>query len=86
MIDAVAYIEWGGQYDVRDLELIEWDGQFQYEDLTGGHMTIHNCVAERSSKREAKQALCSFLFHLGESSTYIDFGSEGIIRACDPRG
>lgn len=80
--EAKAYIEWGGQYDVRDLELIAWQGTFVWEDMTGGHMTIHDFLTPRATESEATEDLKRVVFGLGEPSTYIDFG-DIIVRKAD---
>lgn len=80
-IDAKAYILWGGQYDVRELELIEYQGMFQYDDMTGGYVTIHDYTEPRPTKEQAKADLMKYVFDLGEPTSYIDFGPEGIERS-----
>ncbi len=80
--DAVAYILWGGQYDVREMELIEYPiGSFHYEDNTGGYLTLHNCYPHDFQTAElAKFALLQTVFTWGEDTSYVDFGEAGIIR------
>lgn len=82
-IDAVAYVEWGGQYDRRELKLDDWHGKYWYEDETGGDYSF--TTNEYDSPREAKQALLRDVFRIGEPETFVDFGEFGIIRACDPQ-
>lgn len=76
---AMAYVEWGGAYDRRRLELIKDGDTYQYEDLTGGHVSLTQDSAY-ATVEAAKQMLLSVVFALGESRTYIDFGTGGIVR------
>jgi hypothetical protein len=79
-IDAIAYIEWGGQYDRRELELIEYPpGEFSFEDMTGGHLTLHNYLSVHTSVESAKTELVNFVRQLGEPASYVDFGGRGIV-------
>ena len=83
-VDAIAYVEWGGAYDTRELELIEYPkGKFFYEDLTGGHVSLTQATAY-NSPQTAKTVLLRVVFLLGEEHTFIVFGEAGIIRKLDP--
>ncbi len=85
-VDAIAYVEWGGAYDTRELELIEYPaGRWFYEDLTGGCAVSLTQETAYESPREAKRMLLSVVFALGEPDSFIDFGDAGIIRKCDPQ-
>lgn len=79
---ATAYVEWGGAYDVRRMELIEYKGRFQYEDLTGGHVSLSQDSTYKTAEN-AKSALLKVVFILGEENTYIDFETGGIVRKRD---
>lgn len=72
------YIEWGGQYDVREVALVFWQGKYSYEDLTGGHLVLHNHLSDHDTLAAAKEELERFVFNLGESRTFIDYGSEQV--------
>lgn len=74
-----AYVEWGGMYDIRKLELIIWQGHYSYEDRTGGHVSLTQ-DSEYATLAEATAALIKVVFTLGESRTYLDFGTGGIVK------
>ena len=77
------YVLWGGQYDVREMEVIDYDGAYHLEDTTGGHISF---TTERyMDVGDAKVALANHVFSIGEPTSYIDFGEDGVWRDCDPR-
>jgi hypothetical protein len=82
-MEAKVYIEWGGAYDARNMELIEWEGRFHWEDNTGGYMTLHNQYEPQDSREKADEVLLAFVMNLGEPHTFIEFEDRGVIRKRD---
>lgn len=77
---AKVYIMWGGMYDVRELAVVVWQGKFSYEDLTGGFLILHSCLAQHETVQQAQEELIRFVSSLGEEQTYIDFGEGGVVH------
>lgn len=75
-----AYILWGGMFDTRDIQLLHWKGKWQWEDLTGGHMTLHNVVHESDTPEMADIRLMDYVFELGEPGTWLQLGDK-VIRS-----
>jgi hypothetical protein len=80
----LAYIEWGGAYDCRELELLEFEGCVWWEELTGGYLNLNRCLTQDHTTRQvADTELLEFIFNLGESCSFVEFYDRGIIRKRD---
>jgi hypothetical protein len=81
---ADAYIEWGGQYDHRTVELDEWQDVWQWTDMgQTDALDLGKRVGSCFSLEEAKEKLEMAVFVIGEPSTYIHYSDGQVIKKKD---
>jgi len=82
--EAKAYIEWGGMYDSRRLELDEYKGVYEWTDFGASDaLDLGRQIGECQSLDEAKSRLEQVVFSIGEPATYIAWGDGTSTKKAD---
>ena len=83
-LEAEAFIEWGGVYDHRHLELDEYKGTWEWTDYDASDaLNVGRQVGECKSLEEAKEKLERVVFNIGEPRTYIHYSDDEHIKKQD---
>ncbi len=83
-LSAEVYIEWGGQYDKRHVELLRDDGDLFWEDFDASNaLDLADRLVSAPTVEESKQRLKEEVFRIGEPSSYIVFSDGETARKRD---